>query len=104
VGLSDATLMAGPGMRFGSRQGTTFFVRAVAGLVHDRATISVLDVDISESATRFAVLAGGGLERRITRTLAVQVQGDYLWTDVDEGESSGFRVSAGLAYRFGVPR
>lgn len=104
VGLSDATLMAGPGMRFGRRAGTAFFVRAMAGLVRDRATISVLDVDISESATRFAALAGGGVERRITRSLAIQVTGDYLWTDVDEGESSGFRVTAGLAYRFGVPR
>jgi hypothetical protein len=41
--------MAGPGVRFGKRTGTVIFVRVLAGLVRDRASIAVLDVDISES-------------------------------------------------------
>ena len=45
----DLTLMAGPGVRFGKRGGTVIFVRVLAGLVKDRASITVLDVDISES-------------------------------------------------------
>ena len=38
VSLNDLTLMAGPGVRFGKRGGTLFFVRALAGLVRDKAT------------------------------------------------------------------
>ena len=121
VSLSDLTLMAGPGLRFGKRGGTVFFVRALAGLVQDKASISVLDVDISETSTSFGVLAGGGVDFRMARTLAVRLQGDYLWSDAgtegiascpqgtscdaaEGGRSSGFRVSAGVVYRFGSAR
>ena len=104
VSVSDLTLMAGPGLRFGKRGGTVFFVRALAGLVQDKASIDVLDVDISETSSSFGVLAGGGVDFRVSSTLAVRVQGDYLWNDVDEGESSGYRVSAGIVYRFGSAR
>ena len=104
VSLSDVTLMAGPGVRFGKRGGTVFFVRALAGLVSDKASIEVLDVDISETSQRFGVLAGGGIDFRVSPSLAARVQGDYLWNDVEEGSSSGFRVSAGVVYRFGSAR
>jgi len=101
--LDDLTLMAGPGVRFGKRTGTVIFVRVLAGLVRDRASIAVLDVDISESSSRFGVLAGGGLDFPVTRKLAIRAQGDYLWNDVEEGsKSSGFRASAGVVYRFGI--
>ncbi len=101
--LNDLTLMAGPGVRLGTRGGTLFFVRALAGLVRDKATIGVLDVDISETDSRFGVLAGGGVDFRVSKALAGRVQADYLWNDVaDGGSSSGFRVSAGIVYRFGT--
>jgi len=102
--LSDLTLMAGPGVRFGKRGGTVFFLRALAGLVSDKASIAVLDVDISETSQRFGVLAGGGVDFRVSGSLAARVQGDYLWNDVELGSSSGFRVSAGVVYRFGSAR
>jgi opacity protein-like surface antigen len=104
VSLSDLTLMAGPGLRFGKRGGTVFFVRALAGLVQDKGSISVLDVDISETSRRFGVLGGGGVDVRVSSTLAVRLQGDYLWNDVEEGKSSGFRAAAGVVYRFGSAR
>ena len=101
--LADLTLMAGPGARFGTRGGMVFFVRALAGLVNDRASIAVLDVDISESSSRLGVLVGGGLDFPITKKLALRAQGDYLWNDVAEGsKASGFRASAGMVYRFGI--
>ena len=105
VSLNDVTLMAGPGVRFGNRLGTAFFVRALAGLVQDKGTVSVLDVDISETDSRFGVLAGGGVDFRVTKKLAARVQADYLWNDVSEGvasSSSGLRASAGIVYRFGT--
>jgi opacity protein-like surface antigen len=101
LSLNDLTLMAGPGVRFGKRGGMVFFVRALAGLVRDKATISAYDVDISEGDSRFGVMAGGGVDFRVTRKLAGRAQADYLWNDVADASSSGFRVSAGVVYRFG---
>lgn len=113
----DFTLMAGPGVRFGKRGGTLVFARVLAGLVKDRALITVLDVDISESRSGFGLLAGGGVDVRITGTLAVRAQADYLFWSPGGGEAnclaigcptgdgdwaSGFRASAGIVYRFGV--
>jgi opacity protein-like surface antigen len=119
--LSDLTLMAGPGARFGKRGGTVFFVRALAGLVRDKASIGILDVDISETSSRFGVLAGGGVDVRVSPTLALRLQGDYLGSDTGAegiascapgvtcessygGWSSGYRVAAGVVYRFGSAR
>jgi opacity protein-like surface antigen len=110
VDRSDLTLMAGPGVRLGRAGGTVFFVRALAGLVRDRASVAVLDVDISESDSRFGVLAGGGVDIPFAARWAVRVQGDYLWNDVSAVDGvdgvdvtkSGFRASAGVVYRFGA--
>jgi opacity protein-like surface antigen len=122
--LSDLTLTAGPGVRFGKRGGTVFFVRALAGLVQDKASIGVFDVDISETSTSFGILAGGGVDFRVSTTLALRLQGDYLASDNGTegiascpptpsgvsceasggGWSSGYRVSAGIVYRFGSAR
>ena len=104
VSLTDLTLMAGPGVRFGKRGGTVFFVRALAGLVQDKASISVLDVSISETSSRIGVMGGGGVDFRVAKALAARLQGDYLWNDVAEGKSAGFRASAGIVYRFGSAR
>lgn len=103
VDLSDLTLMAGPGLRFGRRGGTVLFVRALAGLVEDRASISVLDVEISEKSRGFGVLAGGGIDVRVAKQLALRVQGDYLWHEVETGEkASGYRAAVGVVWRLGA--
>lgn len=101
VSLNDTMLMAGPGFRFGSRGGSVFFARVLGGLVRDRASIQVLDVSISEGESRFGILAGGGIDFRVAKKLALRAQGDYLWSDVSSGQSSGFRASAGVVYRLG---
>jgi hypothetical protein len=117
VGVSDLTLMAGPGLRFGKRGGTLACVRVLAGVLRDRASISVLDVEISQGETHFALLAGGGIDVRLRGRFALRAQGDYLWHYVTAGTAScptgssscsaasgasGVRVSAGVVYRFGA--
>lgn len=98
--LSDLTAMLGPGMRLGRKP--AFFVRALGGLVRSRASIEVLDVDISETDDRLGLLAGGGIDVPVGRRLMVRAQGDYLWSHVgEEGKAGGFRASLGLAYSFG---
>ncbi len=100
---SDLTLMAGPGVRFGKRGGTVFFVRALAGVLRERASIGVLDVDISESTNRLGGMGGGGVERRIAKRWAACLTGDFLWNNAkDGGKKSGFRASAGIVRRFGI--
>ena len=59
-----------------------FFVRALAGLVRDRASIGVLDVDISETDRRFGLLAGGGVDCRVTKKLAARVQPEVVATSL----------------------
>ena len=99
---NDLTLMAGPGVRFGLGR-SVLFVRGLAGLLRDSSTVSVLDVSISESGSRFAVLAGGGVDVALAWRWAVRLQGDYLWQDAkDATTKSGFRLAAGAVYRFGV--
>jgi opacity protein-like surface antigen len=116
--LDDLTLTAGPGVRFGTRGGTILFVRALAGILRDRASISIFDVTVSESRTGFGFMAGGGVDVPVTKTLALRAQGDYVLWDAggDEvtcaaigcpeagGWESSFRASAGIVFRFGVPR
>jgi len=122
VSLSDLTLMAGPGVRFGRRGSTVFLLRVLAGVVRDRTSIGIFDVDISESSTSFGVLAGGGVDVRVSSALAVRLQGDYLGLDAAAGGAScapgssscddtggggwrsGYRLSAGVVYRFGSAR
>lgn len=98
----DLTLMAGPGVRIGRRGGTVFFARALAGLVRDASSVSVLDVRISEASTRFGAMGGAGVDLRLASRWAARAQGDYLWHDAaGGGKRSGFRVAAGVVYRFG---
>jgi opacity protein-like surface antigen len=99
--LNDTMLRGGPGVRFGKRGGTVIFARVLAGLVRDRASIQVLDVEISEGESRFGILAGGGIDFKLAKKLALRAQGDYLWNDVTSGKASGFRAAAGVVYRFG---
>ena len=123
VSLSDLSLMAGPGLRFGTRGRTVFFVRALGGVLRNAASISVFDVDISEGSTRLGFMGGGGVDFRVSSKLAVRLQADYLMFDSEfsgagscvpdvpncddtggSGWSSGYRASAGIVYRFGSVR
>lgn len=100
----DLMLTAGPGLRFALGGAAAVFVRTLAGVVRDSAGVSVLDVRISESSTRFAAMGGGGVDLRLTQRWSARAQGDYLWHDAVEGTHSGFRVGAGAVYRFGGAR
>lgn len=101
VDLTTSSLMAGPGLRFGKGRARVF-VRAMAGLLRDRASISVFEADISETESGLGVLAGGGVDVRLARRIDLRLQGDYLWRDSEQGESGGVRGGAGFVYRFGA--
>lgn len=101
VDLTTTTLMAGPGLSFGHGRARPF-VRAMAGLVRDEVSLTIFEAEISESDSVLGVLAGAGVDVRLSKRLALRVQGDYLWRDVETGDASGLRAGAGLVWRFGT--
>ena len=55
----------------------------------------------SESSTEFGLLAGGGLDFRLTDNAGLRVGADYLRLFVDEGGANGFRFTVGVVFPFG---
>ncbi len=101
VDLNTTALMAGPGLSFGHGRARPF-VRAMAGLVRDEVSLTIFEAEISESDSVLGVLAGAGVDVHLSKRLALRVQGDYLWRDVETGDASGLRAGAGLVWRFGT--
>ena len=100
--LRVLNLSAGPRWAFNRSGGTSVFVQALFGLRRDSTSLSVLDVSISESDSRFGMAAGAGVDVRLSPRWALRVAGDYQYSK-SEGETlDGFRVSAGAVYRFGA--
>jgi opacity protein-like surface antigen len=52
------------------------------------------------SDTSFATAAGGGLDYRIVRPIAVRFQGDYVSTHLFNAYQSSLRLSTGIVVRF----
>ncbi len=52
------------------------------------------------SNTSFATAAGGGLDYRIFRPVALRVEGDYLHTSFFSTGQNNLRLSTGIVFRF----
>jgi opacity protein-like surface antigen len=99
--VSVLSLMAGPRITFGDGR-LRPFVHVIGGIVRSKASVSVFEVEISESSTDFGGTAGGGLDWAFGERWAVRLAGDYRVVNV-EGEKAGDpRFSAGVVYRFGA--
>jgi Outer membrane protein beta-barrel domain len=93
-------LMAGPRAAFGAGR-VRPFVHAIVGIVRSTASVSVFDIEISESSTDWGGAAGLGFDLPFGDRWGVRLVGDYRAVKV-EGETVGDpRVSGGVAYRFG---
>lgn len=98
-----------------SRRGdsTRVFVRALIGAVTVRESVSIEDININETATGFALGAGGGLDVRINDRLAWRAfQADYFWYRFGQPKlivngaqisnsttQNNFRISTGLVFK-----
>jgi opacity protein-like surface antigen len=99
VDFDDLTFMGG--LRFALHGKTvTPFVYGLAGGALAGASVSVFDVEISESQTSFAWAAGGGFDVRLSDRWAVRAQADYLRVESDPAEGN-LRVGGGVVYRIG---
>jgi opacity protein-like surface antigen/outer membrane protein OmpA-like peptidoglycan-associated protein len=107
------TFLAGPRLSFRNHEGVTPFVQALFGGIRASAvTISSNCTDVGctplPAENKFAMTAGGGLDVRVHRHLAIRViQAEYLMTkfaDTNTGNSASqndMRLSAGIVFRFG---
>lgn len=99
--LTTLALMAGPRLRLGGGR-VRPFVHLIGGVVRSRASVSVFDVEISESATDFGGAAGGGFDVAFGGPWSLRLAGDYRVVKTDDGTARDPRISAGVAYRFGT--
>ena len=107
------TFLAGPRLSFRNHERVTPFVQALFGGIRASAvTISSNCTDVGctplPAENKFAMTAGGGLDVRVHRHLAIRViQAEYLMTkfaDTNTGNSASqndMRLSAGIVFRFG---
>ena len=99
--VSLLSLMAGPRVTFGGGR-LRPFVHVLGGIVRTKASVSVFDVEISESSTDFGGAAGGGFDLGFGDRWALRLAGDYRVVKVGEETARDPRFSAGVAYRFGA--
>jgi opacity protein-like surface antigen len=109
---SAYTYLFGPRLSFRQHERITPFVQVLFGGVH------ASDVTLSgcsgagctplPSENKFAMTAGGGLDVRVHRHIAIRViQAEYLMTKFDDsstgqsGSQNDVRLSAGIVFRFG---
>jgi hypothetical protein len=99
--FTHTTFTAGPAFAFARDSSVSPFVHLLAGLIREKASIRVLDVEIAETESDFGGLAGAGVDFGIGSRWAVRIQGDYRLVQ-REGETQGaLRVSAGVLLRVG---
>lgn len=95
--LSAQTLTYGPVLSYRRIERVTPFAELQLGAIHANAGY----LGISESAWKFALASGGGVDLNVNQRVAVQVQGNYLMTRFLSLRQDNVAVSAGLVFRFG---
>jgi len=59
-------------------------------------------LNISEPAWQFTVVAGGGIDVKLTHSVALRlIQADYVMTRFSSASQDNIRLSAGIVLRFG---
>lgn len=95
--VSAQTITYGPVFSYRKFDRFTPYAHAQFGAVHG----SVGYLGISESAFKFAMTAGGGVDINLNPRVAVRVQGDYLMTRFLDLRQDNLQFSAGLVVHFG---
>ena len=85
------------GFRFSARSGVTPYIQALAGV--SRGSVSVIGIGVS--ATNFSIQPGVGLLFKLSKSVGVDVGGDYRLIFADGGSVNEFRLHAGVAFFVG---
>ena len=101
AGGNVTTFAYGPVFSYRKDPKITPFVHFLGGGV--RGSVGYLGV--SKAETTWGLMAGGGVDVKVTRSLAVRVfQADYVFSHFSGVHQDNMRVSVGLVYRFGFSR
>ena len=107
------TFLFGPRLSYRKDKRFTPFAHILPGLArsHTSGTVTtqllvmppvVTNFHFSDSSNAFAMAIGGGLDMKLTKTLAFRVlQADYLLTRFGGATQNNARLTTGLEYRFG---
>jgi hypothetical protein len=106
--LSIHMFMGGVRYAVRSNPSVTPFAHALLGGVRGSATVTgsgtvggqTFTVEESDSSTEFGLLAGGGVDIRLSDRAGLRVGADFLRLFVDEGGANGFRFTAGVVFPF----
>lgn len=95
------TFTFGPTVAYRNDDRYTPFAHFLFGGSHLSEKVNLVDVQASASDTGFAVLFGGGVDIPTGEHWSVRPQADFLGSHFSGGWSKGFRLSAGVVYRWG---
>jgi opacity protein-like surface antigen len=87
----------GPVFSYRKHERLTPYGHVQFGAVHG----SVGYLGISESAFKFAMAAGGGVDINLNPRIAIRVQGDYLMTRFLDLRQDNLQFSSGVVIHFG---
>jgi opacity protein-like surface antigen len=95
--VSAETITYGPVFSYRKYERFTPYGHVQFGAVHG----SVGYLGISESAFKFAMTAGGGVDINLNPRIAIRVQGDYLMTRFLDLRQDNLQFSTGVVIHFG---
>jgi len=102
-GLSLVSFTAGPRLSFAFHRRFAPFAQALFGAVHGFNSYFPVAAGATNSATDFAMIAGGGFDVRIAEHLVIRpIEADYFLTRLPNGVNgaqNNVRLSAGLVLR-----
>ncbi|HEV8486476.1 MAG TPA: outer membrane beta-barrel protein [Blastocatellia bacterium] len=106
------TFLVGPQVSYRKDDRLTPFGHALLGLsrVHERGTatttvplLGTTTFNFNDTDTGFAMGLGGGLDVKMTRSVALRlIQADYLMTRLNGNNQNNARISVGFVFRFGA--
>ncbi len=95
------TILFGPQFTYRKHDRITPFFHTMLGMTVETLKVEVLGVSADDSFKYFAALFGGGLEVKITDSVAFRaVQADWLYNRSNGDTGNGLRLTAGFTYRF----
>lgn len=105
VSVNTFSYLFGPKLAIRSHEKVTPFVQALFGGAHQKTTVKVSGISVSDSESAFAMALGGGIDVKATTNVAIRlVQAEYVltkFTDGDNNRQNSLRISAGVVFRFG---
>jgi outer membrane immunogenic protein len=103
--LTLTSYLAGPRYTWGRAHHFVPFAQALLGGAHASGSLAPGSSGLAGSANAFALTAGGGLDVRLTRRIALRAfEADYYLTRFDNGvndHQNNLRIAAGVILRFG---